>query len=60
MMKEKRIHEILLILLLILAVCTPLIYATIAVTSTWVIGIIIAWILLGAIYVSLALLAKWK
>ena len=56
----KRIHEILLILLLILAVCTPLIYATIAITSTWVIGIIIAWILLGAIYVSLALLAKWK
>ncbi len=47
------------ILLLILAVCTPIIYATLATISTWIIALILAWIVLAVVYLSLATL-KWK
>ena len=55
----KRVNELILIALLILAAFTPVIYATVVTISTWIFGLTIAWILLGAVYVSLATL-KWK
>jgi len=58
--ESKRVHEAMLIILLILAVCTPLIYATVASATTWVLGIALAWAILVLVYVSLARLLKWK
>ncbi len=55
----KKLEEIILIVLLILAAFIPVIYATLATLSKWVYGLTIAWILLGIVYVSLAKL-KWK
>jgi len=48
-----------LIILLILAALIPIIYATLTTMSSWVYALIIAWILLGVVYISLARL-KWK
>lgn len=56
---RKLVNELLLISLLILAASTPIVYATTTTISTWVIGVIVAWIILAAILVSLAIL-KWK
>lgn len=58
-MMRKLVNELLLISLLILAAFTPIIYATAATISTWVIGMILAWIILAAILVFLAIL-KWR
>jgi len=58
-MMRKLVNELLLISLLILAAFTPIVYATAATISTWVIGMVVAWVVLAAILVSLAIL-KWK
>jgi len=58
-MMRKLVNELLLISLLILAAFTPIIYATAATISAWVIGMILAWAILAVILVSLAIL-KWK
>ncbi|MCD6236267.1 MAG: hypothetical protein J7J94_04700 [Thaumarchaeota archaeon] len=55
----KGLNELVLIVLLILAAFIPVIYATLVTISTWVFGLTAAWILLGAVYVSLAKI-KWK
>ncbi|MCD6341393.1 MAG: hypothetical protein J7L83_00840 [Thaumarchaeota archaeon] len=55
----KRLNEIILILLLILAACTPIIYMTLTKISEWVYGLTVAWTILAAVYVSMAAL-KWK
>ncbi len=59
MMKRTLVIQLIPILLLILAVCTPILYATITSLSTWAIALTIAWILLLIIYVSIAVI-KWK
>lgn len=48
-----------MIAILIFAACTPIIYANIVKFSDWVYGLIIAWIILAATYISLIKL-KWK
>ncbi|HDD42964.1 MAG TPA: hypothetical protein ENF79_04710 [Nitrososphaeria archaeon] len=58
-MTRELVSRLLLISLLILAAFTPIIYATAATISTWIIGVVVAWIVLAAILVSLAIL-KWK
>jgi len=58
-MMEKLMKQLIPIILLVLAVCTPIIYAALATISTWVVALVIAWITLAIVYLSLAIL-KWK
>jgi len=58
--EDKKVREAFLIILLILAICTPLIYATVASMTSWVLGVTLAWVILVLVYVSLARLLKWK
>ncbi|MCD6535639.1 MAG: hypothetical protein J7K49_01230 [Thaumarchaeota archaeon] len=55
----KRLNEIIMIAILILAACTPVIYANLVKLSDWIYGLTIAWIILAAVYVSFITL-KWK
>jgi len=57
--KMKRLNEIIMIAILILAACTPVIYANLVKLSDWIYGLTIAWIILAAVYVSFITL-KWK
>lgn len=58
-MKRTSITQIIPILLLVLAVCTPILYAMISSLSTWAIALAIAWILLLIVYVGLTVI-RWK
>lgn len=55
----KRLNEIIMIIILIFAACTPIIYANIAEFSDWTYGLIIAWTILAAVCISFIML-KWK
>ncbi|MCS7132154.1 MAG: hypothetical protein N3F65_00910 [Nitrososphaeria archaeon] len=55
----KRLNEIIMIIILIFAACTPVIYANIAEFSDWTYGLIIAWTILAAVCISFIML-KWK
>ena len=58
-MKRALAIQLIPILLLVLAVCTPILYTTISSISTWAIALTLAWILLLVVYVGLAVI-KWK
>jgi hypothetical protein len=58
-MKRALAIQLIPILLLVLAVCTPILYTTISSISTWAIALTLAWILLLAVYIGLAVI-KWK
>jgi len=58
-MKRALATQLIPIILLVLAVCTPIIYTSVSSISTWAIALTLAWILLLAVYVGLALI-KWK
>jgi len=58
-MKRALATQLIPIILLVLAVCTPIIYTLVSSVSTWAIALTLAWILLLAVYVGLALI-KWK
>jgi hypothetical protein len=58
-MKRALAIQLIPILLLVLAVCTPILYTMISSISTWVIALTLAWILLLAVYIGLAMI-KWK
>ncbi|MCF3652771.1 MAG: hypothetical protein L2C94_001130 [Aigarchaeota archaeon] len=58
-MKRELATQLIPIILLVLAVCTPIIYTSVSSISTWAIALTLAWILLLAVYVGLALI-KWK
>ena len=58
-MKRALATQLIPIILLVLAVCTPIIYTAVSSISTWAIALILAWILLLAVYVGLAAI-KWE
>jgi len=58
-MKRALATQLIPIILLVLAVCTPIIYTAISSISTWVIALTLAWILLLVVCVGLAVI-KWK
>lgn len=55
----KRLNEVILIAILVLAVSVPLVYGNIVKFSDWVYGLAVAWAILATAYLSLALM-KWK
>lgn len=60
MMRAERLaSQLIPLILLVLAICTPILYASISSLSTWIIALIIAWILLIAVYIGLTII-KWK
>lgn len=58
-MKRGLATQLIPIILLVLAVCTPIIYTAVSSISTWAIALTLAWILLLAVYVGLSAI-KWK
>ena len=58
-MKRALATQLIPIILLVLAVCTPIIYTLVSSVSTWAIALTLAWILLLVVYVVLAVI-KWK
>jgi len=58
-MKRALATQLIPIILLVLAVCTPIIYTAISSISTWAIALTLAWILLLVVCVGLAVI-KWK
>ena len=58
-MKRELATQLIPIILLVLAVCTPIIYTSVSSISTWAIALTLAWILLLAVYVGLTVI-KWK
>ncbi|MCL7386159.1 MAG: hypothetical protein LZ166_01335 [Thaumarchaeota archaeon] len=58
-MKRALAIQLIPIILLVLAVCTPIIYTAVSSISTWAIALTLAWILLLVVYVGLAVI-KWK
>jgi len=58
-MKRALATQLIPIILLVLAICTPIIYTIVSSISTWVIALTLAWILLLVVYVGLAVI-KWK
>ena len=58
-MKRALATQLIPIILLVLAVCTPIIYTSVSSISTWAIALTLAWILLLAVYVGLTVI-KWK
>lgn len=58
-MKRALAIQLIPIILLVLAVCTPIIYTVISSISTWAIALTLAWIILLAIYIGLAII-RWK
>ncbi len=58
-MKRALATQLIPIILLVLAVCTPIIYTAVSSISTWAIALTLAWILLLAVYVGLSAI-KWK
>ena len=58
-MKRALATQLIPIILLVLAVCTPIIYTVVSSISTWAIAPTLAWILLLAVYVGLSAI-KWK
>ena len=58
-MKRALATQLIPIILLVLAVCTPIIYTAVSGISTWAIALTLAWILLLAVYVGLSAI-KWK
>jgi|YelNatPaOPRAMG01_1025707.scaffolds.fasta_scaffold05375_14 hypothetical protein len=58
-MKRALATQLIPIILLVLAICTPIIYTIVSSISTWAIALTLAWILLLVVYVGLAVI-KWK
>jgi len=58
-MKRVFATQLIPIILLVLAICTPIIYTIVSSISTWAIALTLAWILLLVVYVGLAVI-KWK
>jgi hypothetical protein len=58
-MKRALATQLIPIILLVLAICTPIIYTAVSSISTWAIALTLAWILLLVVYVGLAVI-KWK
>lgn len=58
-MKQALAIQLIPIFLLILAVCTPILYAAISNSSSWEIALIVAWILLLLVCVGLIVI-RWK
>jgi hypothetical protein len=58
-MKRALAIQLIPIILLVLAVCTPIIYTAVSSISTWAIALTLAWILLLVVYVGLTVI-RWK